>query len=387
MGVKGPFWVQLKSCARSVSAESIEGKRLAIDMSAWLVEAESSKGLGVAHAHPHLFLVFSRVVKLLKLKCRPIGVFEGKAHPQKKRKGRKLLDEKGEAARQLLEALGVPCVHAPEEAEATAAALTAKGLADGVISEDSDALLYGATAVYRGLGGSRESVVIDASQHEVFGLGGSIQHSLVACALLVGTDIIHNSPPGIGVDKAFTFLKHCAFRGQSALDVIVEWRDDRPDVKKLKNTFLTGASSETAKISTAIWRHCKQGTFPDDKIVATFLDHDAKIPPEAKKLEWRQPSAKALYFVNALHCVYGHTLETSGKKIEDILASSRVLVNDDDENSEAGGSPLPPPSGPAQPLVRVYRGEAHEEPFYIVPPSLLAAEATTPTSSAFLCAS
>ena len=46
---------------------------------------------------------------------------------------------------------GLPVVRAPSEAEATAAALNAAGLAHAVFTTDSDALLFGATTVYKQL--------------------------------------------------------------------------------------------------------------------------------------------------------------------------------------------------------------------------------------------
>ena len=51
----------------------------------------------------------------------------------------------------LLRLFGVPYIEAPEEAEAQCAQLEQAGLVDGVVTEDNDALLFGARAVYRHL--------------------------------------------------------------------------------------------------------------------------------------------------------------------------------------------------------------------------------------------
>lgn len=330
MGITGPFWEALRSVQSPVRADDLEDKWLAIDLSAWLVEADKSEALKAVHAHPHLFIVFSRAVALLRLKCRLIGVLEGAAHPNKKSQSRKALDEKGASARLLLQALGIPVVEAPGEAEATAAALNAVGLADGVISEDGDALLYGATAVYRGLTCEAldrgMATKYDISGHEVFGLGSSPQRDVVAFALLVGTDIHHTSAPNIGVAKALTFLKHCALTAKvDALSVLERWRDDRPDLKTFRLAFLQNANRETQTICTNVWRHfaATAFAFPDETLVANYVDTNAKLPADLRrasaKLSVRQPAAKALYFANAKHPVFGRDVGASWLKLRDAL--------------------------------------------------------------------
>jgi DNA excision repair protein ERCC-5 len=51
----------------------------------------------------------------------------------------------------ILNILGIHFIEAPFEAEAQCAALEAMGLADGVVTEDSDVFLFGARKVYRGV--------------------------------------------------------------------------------------------------------------------------------------------------------------------------------------------------------------------------------------------
>jgi flap endonuclease GEN len=48
----------------------------------------------------------------------------------------------------ILEAMGLPVIQAPGEAEATCAALCSAGIVDGVASFDGDTLLFGAETVY-----------------------------------------------------------------------------------------------------------------------------------------------------------------------------------------------------------------------------------------------
>jgi len=51
----------------------------------------------------------------------------------------------------ILRICGIPYIQAPYEAESQCAFLEMKGLVDGVITEDSDVLLFGARKVYRNI--------------------------------------------------------------------------------------------------------------------------------------------------------------------------------------------------------------------------------------------
>jgi DNA excision repair protein ERCC-5 len=50
---------------------------------------------------------------------------------------------------ELLQYFGLPYIIAPAEAEAQCAWLDANGLVDGVVTDDNDAFLFGASNVYR----------------------------------------------------------------------------------------------------------------------------------------------------------------------------------------------------------------------------------------------
>ena len=143
------LWPALERASRRVTIADLEGRVLAVDLSIWLVEAASSALLRAEHAHPHLYLVYSRATFFLRLGARLVVVVEGARDPRKRRArdseasraGVAALRERGAACVRVLRALGVPCVVAAGEAEATCAALNAAGAADAVLTEDGDAFL------------------------------------------------------------------------------------------------------------------------------------------------------------------------------------------------------------------------------------------------------
>ena len=208
MGVTG-LWPALDQASKPVTAEDLRGKVLAVDLSIWLVEACTSKLLKTEHKHPHLFLTLSRASFLLRHGALPIVVVEGARHPRKRWKsdrpdpGRAALAAWSRQAARLLRALGVPTLVAAGEAEACCARLTAAGVADGVVTEDGDALLYGATRVVRGatVDGLQR---LTARVYDAAALPWS-RRELVALGLLCGTDLDAGAR-GVGPVRAAAFV-------------------------------------------------------------------------------------------------------------------------------------------------------------------------------------
>merc|ERR1719197_999015 len=92
-----------------------------------------------------------------------------------------------EDCKQLLQLFGVPYVEAPYEAEAQCAALQMAGLADGVVSDDSDVLLFGATTVFRHMFRSEKYLErYDATLIDT--VCGLQRDDLIELALLLGSD-------------------------------------------------------------------------------------------------------------------------------------------------------------------------------------------------------
>lgn len=161
MGVPG-LWTELAPVAQTTTLPSyclttftentneLRGFRLGVDASLWLFHAQQSSG----GASPYLRLLFYRMARLLSLPVLPIFVFDGPSRPAWKRgkqvKGRQHAIE--QPFTQLIEAFGYQWHRAPGEAEAELAHLNRFGLVDAVLTDDSDALLFGAQVLIRNWG-------------------------------------------------------------------------------------------------------------------------------------------------------------------------------------------------------------------------------------------
>ena len=201
----------------------------------------------------HLSGLFYRNIKLMEKGVRLVYVFDGKPPSWKENtiKGRSEIKEEAkrkweealregrlddarkhaqatsratpeiiDESKELLSAMGIPCVQAVSEGEAEAAYLVMNGRADYAASQDYDALLFGAPRLIRNLtlSGKRrlpgrgrfadvhtELVVLDDELRRL----GITREQLVWIALLSGTDF-NEGVRGIGPKKGLKLVKECA---------------------------------------------------------------------------------------------------------------------------------------------------------------------------------
>lgn len=274
MGVKISALVEKKNLAW----EQLKGKRLAVDASNMLFQFLSSirqtDGTPLmddeGNVTSHLAGLFSRVPNLLLKGITPIFVFDGEPPALKtktlqlrraaKEKARERYTEAvlkedqrlaGVYARQfsyasdkmfdeskdLLQALGLPVIQAPSEAEAQCAYMAKKGVVWASASQDYDSLLFGASRLVLNLTLSQTRKVAGGKIvyispylveiEQVLRALDLTQEQLIILGILCGTDYNPGGVPGIGPKKALKLL-HSGKKVDEMFDdlhVTFDWKE------------------------------------------------------------------------------------------------------------------------------------------------------------------
>lgn len=186
----------LKSIQKPTHLRNFAGQTLGIDAYGWLHRGTVGCAIELAQGKPtrkHIDFALHRVRMLLHFGVKPYVVFDGaylpsKAHTEKDRAARrkeskrvgldllrmgrthqaqqelqKAVDVTAEMARELIEELkrlDVAYVVAPYEADSQLAYLEKQGIINGVISEDSDLLVFGVNCLLTKLDQYGECIMI-----------------------------------------------------------------------------------------------------------------------------------------------------------------------------------------------------------------------------------
>nr|CAD1821553.1 unnamed protein product [Ananas comosus var. bracteatus] len=257
MGVGGNFWDLLKPYARQEGVDFLRDKRVAVDLSFWIVQHDAAvRARSPAPATPPPHHLLPHHLPLLQgpppppllpspffMGAFPVFVVDGDPSPLKSRarierffRGSGLDPtampkaiaaaaaaggEDANAVKQrnrvftkyvqdcveLLELLGMPVLKARCEAEALCAQLNKEGHVDACITADSDAFLFGAKCVVKCLR-SNSKEPFECYNISDIEAGLSLKRKqMVAIALLVGNDHDLDGVPGFGVDTALRFVQ------------------------------------------------------------------------------------------------------------------------------------------------------------------------------------
>ncbi|XP_041865525.1 exonuclease 1 [Melanotaenia boesemani] len=243
MGISGLLQF-IKDAAEPINVKKYKGQTVAVDTYCWLHKGAFSCAEKLAKGEPtdqYVWYCMKFVDMLLNFSVKPVLVFDGRNLPSKQevetarrerreanlQKGRRLLREGklSEArdcftrcvnitpamAHNLIKAArsrGVDCVVAPYEADAQLAYLTRSGLAQAVITEDSDLLAYGCKTVILKMDKQGNGLEIDQSNLGRCRSLGNVftEEKFRYMCILAGCDYLA-SLHGIGLGKACKLLR------------------------------------------------------------------------------------------------------------------------------------------------------------------------------------
>lgn len=228
---------------KDIKFEELTNKKIAIDTYVMLYqflrtmpEFTNSKG----EITTHLLGLFNRTTHLLKYRIKPCFVFDGPWPEVKKHKrftnpsgpritttiSRAMVDN----TKEMLQALGLPVIQAPSEAEAQAAYLAQKKDVWAVASQDYDTLVFGSPRLIQNITIARTKKIAKGYMYispyliELKSLLRQLkinQDQLIALAMLVGTDF-NPGVKGIGQQKALKLVKEYGSNLKKLFDS-VDW--------------------------------------------------------------------------------------------------------------------------------------------------------------------
>ncbi|CAK4030740.1 Exodeoxyribonuclease 1 [Lecanosticta acicola] len=244
MGIQGLLPL-LKSIHKPTHLRNFSGQTLGVDAYGWLHRGTISCAIELAEGKPtrkHIDFALHRVRMLIHFGVKPYLVFDGdylpsKAHTEKERAARrkeskrvglellrmgrpsqahqelqKAVDVTPAMARELIEELkhlDVPYVVAPYEADSQLAYLEKQGVIQGVVSEDSDLLVFGVNCLLTKLDQYGECVMINRADFTAckdISLVGWTDKDFRIMAMLSGCDYL----PGIdkmGLKTAYRLVR------------------------------------------------------------------------------------------------------------------------------------------------------------------------------------
>ncbi|EEH60091.1 uncharacterized protein MICPUCDRAFT_10761, partial [Micromonas pusilla CCMP1545] len=184
---------------------------------------------------------------------------------------------------QLLTLFGIPYIIAPQEAEAQCAWLDREGFVDAVITDDSDAFLFGAKTIYRNVFESKKYVEFyDANRVDAdLGLDRA---KMAQLALLLGSDYTEGVT-GVGIVNALEVVLN--FPGVEGLTKFAEWVGESEFTGKPAAIREFKLKHRTLKKAWELPRD-----FPSERVLDAYAN--PSVDASREKFEWGEPDLDAL---------------------------------------------------------------------------------------------
>ncbi|KIM41673.1 hypothetical protein M413DRAFT_135949 [Hebeloma cylindrosporum] len=382
MGVAG-LWDVLRPAAKTRSLTDLaikdgfesnpdgkRGFRLGIDASIWFFHAEYGK----EGENPVLRTLFFRCATLMHTTFLPIFVFDGPKRPDVKR-GKKINRTSHKlipGMKQIIDAFGFEWRMAPGEAEAELAYLNRIGVIDGILSDDVDNFLFGATTVIRNasnnLSGNRANPVLNADGKDdknhtrIFRIQDITTHQdiklnragMILIGLMSGGDYQQGGLMRCGVTTAHA-LARCGF-GDSLYDAAINL--DRGDLEEfvvawrheLREELRTNSKGEIGRKQVALAKSIPE-SFPDIDILLSYVrpitSESMGRESNNTRITWsREPDLAKLAATCEFYFEWGYK-EAIIKRFRTVIWHSVVLrilrraVLDIDQKSSATARSIP----------------------------------------------
>jgi DNA excision repair protein ERCC-5 len=183
----------------------------------------------------------------------------------------------------LLRYFGIPYITAPMEAEAQCAELLSLGLVDGIVTDDSDILLFGGTRIYKNMFSKGVKDVECYLSSDIEKEMSLSRHSLIQIAHLLGSDYTEGLP-GIGPVTAVEILSE--FPSENGLQEFRDWWDDvqvnsRPKEVDMASPFRRKFRRSQGK------KLFLPPAFPSPAVTEAYLKPDVDSTPEP--FQWGVP--------------------------------------------------------------------------------------------------
>ncbi|XP_049849949.1 uncharacterized protein LOC126320490 isoform X2 [Schistocerca gregaria] len=237
----------------------------------------------------------------------------------------------------LLRLFGIPYVQSPGEADAQCAALRILGLVDGIISDDSDILVFGGFPIFRHAflrGHSLDCYSLESIEDKL----QLSQTDLIFLALLLGGDYA-DGIKGIGPVIALDIVTH--FRGSDGPSRFITWIKCIQEKKSLPDVHDLGFEPPDKSFAQKHLRLFKTLQLPNNFVNLAVIDAylNPQVDRSLEKFTWCSPDYKALTQYAKMQfgwseskisstldpILKNHTLNNSQTKMDDFVAASPSL--------------------------------------------------------------
>lgn len=200
-----------------------------------------------------------------------------------------LTSEAVDEAKELLRLFGIPFVQSPSEADAQCAALQMLGLVDGIVSDDSDILVFGGDVVFRHAFSSRYDLELYNIEDIKSELG--VDHDgLVFLALLLGGDYAEGLPK-VGPRAALDIVSE--FPGSDGMLNFKSWLTAFQNGNEDYDRVFAPPSAPFLKRHDKLLRSLKlPESFPNPSVVDAY--QNPSIDPSKEAFSWGWPNLAGL---------------------------------------------------------------------------------------------